>query len=281
VAEMGLNVKEDSNEMNVINNRKKAKASHSLEIESEGSKERTSAEKKKVAIKICGLTRPSDIDMVNVGKPEYIGFVFAKSRRMVTPLQATGLRKRLIPGIIPVGVFVDEPIEKVLALVRDDVIQMVQLHGKEDEEYIKRLKERTDRPIIKAISVRRVGDIQERASTIADYLLLDSPGGGTGSTFDWSLIPDIIQDKKGVKPYFLAGGLNVDNIRTAISQTRVLDADSVNSAISRTSVLHADCIRTTISLAGTFAVDVSSGVETDGFKDSKKINEFIRRARDE
>jgi phosphoribosylanthranilate isomerase len=193
--------------------------------------------------------------MVNDEKPEYIGFVFAKSRRMVTPLQAKELRKRLIPGIIPVGVFVDEPIENIYALIQDDVIEMVQLHGKEDEEYIKKLKQQTDKPIIKAISVQRTdqiaGDIQERAATVADYLLLDSPGGGTGNTFDWSLIPDIILGGKGEKPYFLAGGLNVENIRTAISQT------------------------------GAFAIDVSSGVETDGFKDPKKINEFIRRARHE
>ena len=191
-------------------------------------------------IKICGLTRLCDIEAVNVEKPDYIGFVFANSRRRVTPALAMELRGKLANEITPVGVFVDETIEDILPLVQYGVIEMVQLHGTEDEEYIAKLKAITAVPIIKAISVQHAGDVQKWASTAADYLLLDSKGGGTGQTFDWSLIGKV------TKPYFLAGGLDVNNVVNAISQTMP------------------------------FAVDVSSGVETDGLKDPDKIKEFIR-----
>jgi len=193
-----------------------------------------------VKIKICGLTRLCDIEVVNIEKPDYIGFVFANSRRRVTPAQAMELRSKLANDIIPVGVFVDERPRNILPLVQNGVIGMVQLHGTENEEYIAKLKELTTAPIIKAISVRRAGDVQKWESTAADYLLLDNKGGGTGQAFDWSLIGETN------KPYFLAGGLDVNNIVNAISQTMP------------------------------FSVDVSSGVETDGFKDPEKIKKFIR-----
>ena len=204
-----------------------------------------------VAVKICGLTRPCDIDMVNLEKPEYVGFVFAKSRRQVTPLQAAKLRERLEKGIIPVGVFVDEPIENILSLIQKDIIGMIQLHGKEDETYIQRLRELTGKPIIKAIAVEGEGDVWKGAETAADYLLLDRPGGGTGQPFDWKLIPPGFKEGKEKKPYFLAGGLNLDNVEEAIRCTKA------------------------------FAMDVSSGVETKGLKDPIKIKEFIRRVRHE
>ena len=194
-------------------------------------------------VKICGLTRLCDIDAVNIEKPDYIGFVFANSRRRVTPAQAMELRSKLANEIIPVGVFVDEAMENILPLVQDGVIEMIQLHGTENEEYIMKLKEMTTAPLIKAISVQQAGDVQKWARTAASYLLLDSKGGGTGRAFDWGLIGETS------KPCFLAGGLNVNNIADAIKQTKP------------------------------FAVDVSSGVETDGFKDPEKINEFIRRVR--
>ena len=197
----------------------------------------------KMKIKICGLTRPQDIDALNANKPDYIGFVFAESRRKVTPAQAAGLRKLLSPDIIPVGVFVDEAQENILALLRDGIIDVIQLHGSEDEEYIQKLKHLTDKTIIKAISVQNRGDVQKWSGTAADYLLLDHKGGGTGENFNWDLIGEID------KSYFLAGGLNAQNITEAILKT------------------------------APFAVDVSSGVETDGVKDPAKIKEFIWRVR--
>ena len=194
-------------------------------------------------IKICGLSRQSDIDTVNIEKPDYIGFVFAESRRKVTPEQAATLRKTLSPDIVPVGVFVNETIDNILLLINSGVIEIAQLHGSEDETYIKKLKQQTSKPVIKAISVENKGDVQKWASTSADYLLLDYKGGGTGQTFDWDLIGET------TKPYFLAGGLDPENITEAINKT------------------------------SPFAVDVSSGVETNGVKDPEKIKEFIRRVR--
>ena len=196
-----------------------------------------------VKVKICGLSQEGDIDAVNREKPDYIGFVFAESRRRISPQQALKLRKKLSPDIIPVGVFVDEMIENILLLVQDDVIDIIQLHGYEDEEYINRLKGLTDKPVIKAIAVQKDGDVQRWAASSADYLLMDNIIAGSGQIFNWNLIGEIN------KLFFLAGGLSIKNITEAITKIKP------------------------------FAVDVSSGVETDGFKDYAKIREFIRRVR--
>lgn len=196
-----------------------------------------------VKVKICGLSRPRDIEVVNIEKPDYIGFVFADSRRKVTPQQALELRSKLSPDIIPVGVFAHEPAENILSMVRNGVIDAIQLHGFEDEEYIHRLKMLTDKPVIKAIAVQNKGDTQKWAATSADYLLLDNKHGGSGQSFDWNLIGEIN------KPYFLAGGLCPENITEAIKKTKP------------------------------FAVDTSSGVETNGLKDPVKIKDFIRSVR--
>lgn len=197
-----------------------------------------------VKVKICGLSRPCDIEAVNVEKPDYIGFVFAESRRKVVPEQALELRRMLRADIIPVGVFVDERIDNILSLIRKGIIDIVQLHGTENEAYIQKIKTMTDKKIIKAISVQNRGDAQKWSNTAADYLLLDNKSGGTGESFDWGLIGKI------ETPYFLAGGLSIENIGEALTQT------------------------------APFAVDISSGVETDGLKDPLKIKEFIRRVRE-
>jgi len=149
----------------------------------------------------------------------------------------------LSPEIISVGVFVNEAIDNILSLIDNRVIEVIQLHGTEDEGYIQRLKELTGRPVIKAIGVERSGDVQSRSNSSADYLLLDYKSGGKGKTFDWNLIGTT------QKPYFLAGGLHPDNVIDAINKTNPI------------------------------AVDVSSGVETNGVKDPEKIREFIRRVR--
>ena len=194
-------------------------------------------------VKICGLSRVSDIEAVNAAKPDYVGFVFAESRRKVTPRQAADLRKRLLAGIIPVGVFVNETIDNIIPLVRAGVIEVIQLHGSETEEYIAKIKSLSGRLVIKAVSVTKEGDAQKRGDTCADYLLLDGKMGGSGKNFDWNLI-GVIQ-----KPFFLAGGLNIENVKRAIGK--------VNP----------------------FAVDISSGVETDGVKDGEKIKLIVGRVR--
>lgn len=184
-----------------------------------------------------------DISCVNKWKPEYIGFVFLKGRaRYITPTQASEMRKALDPSIIPVGVFVNEPVSEVASLFQNGTIRIAQLHGGEDETYVENLRRLCPCPIIKAFIIKSKKDIQKALSFPCDYLLLDN-GLGTGETFDWSLIQNID------KPFFLAGGLNSENVTEAIR------------------------------LAHPYAVDVSSGVETDGKKDPDKIQSFISSVR--
>jgi len=191
-------------------------------------------------IKICGLSRPCDIDYVNETKPDYIGFVFAeKSKRKVDFNTALELRKKLKCDIIPVGIFVDEDINKICDIIKAGIIDIIQLHGSESEDYIKNIKELTGKIVIKSAS--NLNYIRENA----DYILFDSIGGGTGKTFDW----DILDKSKINKPFFLAGGLNINNIKGAINQVRP------------------------------FAVDISSGVETDGLKEKQKIFDIIKLVR--
>lgn len=194
-------------------------------------------------IKLCGLTRPCDIEYVNELLPEYIGFVFAlKSKRYILPEIAEKLRTMLDSRITPVGVFVDEKIEVIADLVKRNIIDIVQLHGSENEEYIADLRRIVDCPIIRAFRIESTADIKYANESSADYVLLDS-GGGTGTVFDHSLIQNL------TRPYFLAGGLTSENVETAIK------------------TLHP------------FAVDASSSLETDGFKDKMKMTAFVKAVR--
>jgi phosphoribosylanthranilate isomerase len=204
-------------------------------------------------IKICGLTRPTDIEAINKLKPEYMGFVFAKSRRQVTPTQAADLRKNLSPEITPVGVFVNAAIKEIIFCLENGIIDIVQLHGTEDFDYINKLKQQTDKPIIKAIGVSSKNDITEWINleeNPADFLLLDNAKGGTGQSFDWNILKGLTN----LPPFFLAGGLSPSNIAEAIATTKTTN-----------NIFH--------------AVDVSSGVESNGLKDPQKIEDFIWRAR--
>jgi len=154
-----------------------------------------------VKTKICGLFRPQDIETVNLERPDFVGFVFAESRRRVTPKQAYALRKQLSPGIVPVGVFVDEAPENILSLVSQGVIEMIQLHGSEDEAYIKQLKSLGGLPVIKA---------NGPADSEADYLLFDGIVPGSGQTIEWASLRHV------GRPFFLAGGLSPENVVEAI-----------------------------------------------------------------
>lgn len=196
-------------------------------------------------IKLCGLSRPCDIETANELKPEYIGFVFAqKSKRYVELEKAVQLKQLLSSDIQAVGVFVDETPEVVAELLNSGVIDVVQLHGREDKAYIERLRQHTDKPIIKAFQIKSQQDLTEAEHCTADYVLLDS-GAGTGKVFDWTVLKNIR------RPYFLAGGLSPDNVGEAIK------------------LLHP------------FAVDVSSGIETDNLKDKEKAAAFIAAVRKE
>jgi len=193
-------------------------------------------------VKICGLKSMEDISYANELRPDYIGFVFLKGRaRYVSPELAASLRKALDPSIPAVGVFVNEPVKQAAALFQSGTIQIAQLHGNEDEAYVKALKELCGCPVIKAFIIKTREDIERALSFPCDYLLLDN-GLGTGESFDWSLIQNI------QKPFFLAGGLTPENAAEAIK------------------------------LVHPFALDVSSGVETEGKKDYQKMKAFIHAA---
>ena len=201
-------------------------------------------------IKICGLKREEDIEIVNKYKPDYIGFVFSKSSRQVDFDKAKMLKELLDKDIQTVGVFVNEPIELIQRLCRSRIIDMVQLHGDEDEEYIKKLRAVIKCRIIKAVRVKSTEQILEEEHKKCDFLLLDAYNknayGGSGKKFNWDLIPGEL-----VKKYFLAGGLCCENISQAIT------------------ALHP------------YAVDVSSGIETNGCKDKNKMAAFVAAVRKE
>lgn len=193
-------------------------------------------------IKMCGLRRIEDIEAANSLLPEYIGYVFAqKSRRYITPQVALSLTERLDKRIIPVGVFVNESAENVISIVRSGAVRIAQLHGNEDEAYIKMLRDENI-TVIKAFIIKSESDVRLAERSSADHILLDA-GMGDGKAFNYELI------KGMTRPYFLAGGLFPENVKSAVE------------------------------LLSPFAVDVSSGIETDGFKDFDKMKEFTQQVR--
>ena len=193
-------------------------------------------------IKICGLTREEDIRIVNDVRPDYVGFVFAGNKRKVDEAQAARLRQLLDENIPAVGVFVDAPIEQIYRLVKAKTVQLVQLHGNEDEDYITALNESCNIPVIKAFSVQTKADIEKARESSVSWVLLDNGKGGTGERFPWELIPSL------KRPFFLAGGLSPENVREAATYRP-------------------------------YALDVSSGVETNGKKDKDKIKRFVTYVR--
>jgi phosphoribosylanthranilate isomerase len=198
-------------------------------------------------IKICGLSRPCDIDFVNEAEPDYCGFVvnFPKSHRSVTLDQLRALRARLSKKIAPVGVFVDQPVETVAALLNEGTLSVAQLHGHEDDAYLAALQAMAPTgEVWKAFQIRTPADLAEVEGCPADRVLLDS-GSGSGQTFDWSLTRSVR------RPFFLAGGLGPDNLSQAVQQVRP------------------------------FGVDLSSGVETDRQKDRQKILAAVSAVRNE
>lgn len=200
-----------------------------------------------IKIKICGLSRKEDIAYVNECIPDYIGFVFAKSKRQVDMKKAAELKQYLHPSILSVGVFVNEPIENVMELCREKIIDVVQLHGDEPEEYARKLQENIDNSIIRAVRVESKKQVEDYNTYPCHYFLFDSYKqgvyGGTGQTFPKELIMGVD------KPFFLAGGISSKNVIE--------------------------------ELAGVspYCVDVSSSVETDGRKDREKIRQFIQMVR--
>lgn len=196
-------------------------------------------------IKFCGIRRIEDIEYVNELKPDYIGFVFWEhSKRAIDSEVAKKLKDRLDPNIKAVGVFVDEAPEAVAELCNQGVIDIAQLHGSEDEAYIAALRKLTDAPIIKAFKIKTADNIEAARVSTADMVLLDS-GYGTGKVFDWNLFSSL------GRPFFLAGGISAENLLEAIDRFKP------------------------------YAVDLSSAIETDGFKDKAKMETILRILRDQ
>lgn len=194
-------------------------------------------------IKCCGLSREEDIAAVNDLGVDYAGFVFVpESKRYVTPQRARTLKEKLADHVVAVGVFVDEDAQRVAGLIDEGIIDMAQLHGHEDNAYIRKLRSLADAPIIQAFVIASNQDVARAQASDADYVLLDA-GRGHGQTFDWRLIEKID------RPYFLAGGLTPENVGKAV--------DTRNP----------------------FAVDVSSGIETEGLKDETKMAAFVAAVR--
>jgi len=192
-------------------------------------------------IKLCGLRRAEDIEAANLLKPDYIGFVFyKKSKRYISYEEAKILKSML--SIKAVGVFVDENPKVVADLLEKGIIDLAQLHGNEDEAYIKALRKLTDKPLIKAFQIKTTEELKKAEASSADMILLDA-GTGDGVSFDWDML------KSFNRPYFLAGGMTPENVSPAIEK------------------LHP------------YGVDVSSGIETDGFKDPEKMREFVYNVR--
>ncbi|MGH2110405.1 phosphoribosylanthranilate isomerase [Aerococcus urinaeequi] len=199
-----------------------------------------------VKVKICGLRRPEDIEAANAAKPDYVGFIFVpETKRYVKPDLAASFRRDLAADIQMVGVFVNAPIEEIVAICQAGTIDLVQLHGEEDQAYIEHLKGQVNQDIIKSVAV---GDELVVDPNQADYLLFDSLSpnrGGSGKTFNWQMVSAYKE-----KPFFLAGGLGVENIEEALKVVRP------------------------------YAVDASSSLETDGVKDPVKMQEFVAKIRE-
>ena len=198
-------------------------------------------------IKVCGLKRSEDIESVNLAKPDFCGFIveFPRSSRCVSRELLAELTAQLDPEITPVGVFVNAPVELPAELAESGVIRAIQLHGQEDEDYIRRLRELIDGdiPVIQAFSVQTAEDLQRAEESSADYVLLDQGSGGTGKTFEWSLAEGF------TRPFILAGGLTTDNLAEAIERL------------------------------SPWAVDLSSSLEIGGLKDRDKIIEAVNIVR--
>ena len=222
-------------------------------------------------IKFCGLFREQDIDFANALKPDFVGFIFVRqSRRFVDFTLAKALKSHLDSRIKAVGVFVDSPIKRIVEALSEGIIDAVQLHGSEDSAYISALKGQMQRdldeqsPIIKAIKISDSHSLAQsfeiQAKCGADFILLDSPNAGSGKAFDWNLLAQTLKKQDFAQGFtqkfahdfqtrfFLAGGINAENIQNAIELKP-------------------------------FCIDISSGIELEGIKDFAKMQTIINAVR--
>ena len=204
-------------------------------------------------VKMCGISKVETIPAVVEAKPDYMGLVFAPSKRQVTVEQAKILIEELHKQCInhydtkvvkTVGVFVNETLDNLVRIADTANLDAVQLHGDEDEAFIQSLKERTNVEIWKAVQIRSAADVEKWIDSSADILLFDAyhkdERGGTGEVFDWSSL-DAFE-----RPFMLAGGIDSTNVARAIRTVR------------------------------SYGIDISSGIETNGVKDDEKITAFTK-----
>ena len=200
-------------------------------------------------IKTCGLFREEDINYANELKPDYIGFVFAESKRKVGVEKAYNLKNKLDKEIKSVGVFVNDNLDFILNLIREKIIDIIQLHGNEDNNFLDNLKTKTNAKIIKFVPVENADSILNSLNIFSDFILLDNLKGGVGKTFNWNYLKEAFESNKNFfevfnKKYFLAGGLNKENINEALK-------------------------------FNPYCVDLSGGLETNGIKDFEKMKYII------
>ena len=202
-------------------------------------------------VKICGIKSKEEIAIINDFPVEYIGFIFAESKRKVLPEDAAQLKASLRKDIQVVGVFVNESVDKVNEIIDQCGLDVVQLHGEESPEYCKQIHQKVWKsiPVKNAQSLKKINDYQQ----VVDGILLETYSkdqkGGTGKAFDWDLVKNL-QDSLPLKDFILAGGLNPNNIKRAI-----------------------DTLQPTI-------IDLNSGLETDGYKDRNKITQLFNRLKE-
>ena len=214
-------------------------------------------------VKMCGISKVETIPAVVEAKPDYMGLVFAPSKRQVTVDQAktlveelhkqyatrynSGAEQSTNDEIKTVGVFVNETLDNLITIAKEVNLDAVQLHGDEDEAFIKALKEKTDVEVWKAVQIRSAADAEAWIDSSADMLLFDAyhkdERGGTGEVFDWSCLDEF------ERPFMLAGGIDSTNVARAIRTVRP------------------------------YGIDISSGIETDGVKDDEKIKAFTNIVR--
>jgi phosphoribosylanthranilate isomerase len=200
-------------------------------------------------VKICGLTDIKDVEAVNRCLPDYVGLVFAESRRLVTVSQAKALRAAINRRIAVVGVFVDESLDRVADLASAGLLDIAQLYGNYQEQQIAQLRQLPEiQAVIQAVAGYQLNSPLQALPEAADFWLFDSPAPGSGHSFDWTALARCQQASQLSRPFFLAGGIDAGNLEQALALMP-------------------------------YAVDISSGVETAGRKDAQKIFQMVRRVR--
>lgn len=202
-------------------------------------------------VKICGIMTPDAMTAALEGGARFVGFLFIPSSRHAVDPEVAAYLSHFVPNdVYKVGLFQDADDAHIFRVLQEVPLDMLQLHGAESPGRVAEIKHLTGLPVIKALSLQSADDFAmiEGYEAIADWLLFDAPKGGSGKTFDWSLLRQYCDKTPLTRPWMLAGGLNEGNVKEALA---LLDPD---------------------------AVDVSSGVETDGIKDPVKIRRFIEIA---